>query len=111
MTANRGIKGGTGLRIHRGSLYLSHEHYEKYFNGLDAVILVMQDAKMLLMPVHNEAGGGLLMKIRNAQGDRVVHAQEFLMFHGMDEVDAELTGSWDSDRCALVLETGTDPQD
>ncbi len=105
MTANHDIKSGTGLRIHRGSLYLSREHYEKYFNGLDAVILVMQDERMLLMPVHNEAGGGLLLKIRNAQGDRVVHAQEFMMFHGLEDADTELTGVWDSHKSALVLET------
>ncbi len=92
------------LRLQNGSLYMSFECYEKYFKGLGSVILVNRDNQLLVMPVHNEAGGGLLMKIRNARGDRVIHAQEFLAFHSLENVDKEVHGRWDSGLSALVLD-------
>ncbi len=96
--------GNADLRLQKGSLYLSHECYEKYFKGLGSVILVKRDNHLLVMPVHNEAGGGLLMKIRNSRGDRVIHAQEFLTFHSLDDVDKVVHGQWDSRLSALVLD-------
>jgi hypothetical protein len=92
------------LRLSKGSLYLSAEYYGRYFNGLGSVILVNRDKQLLIMPVHNEAGGGFLMKIRNARGDRVIHAQEFLAFHGLEKLDQAVYGQWDSELSALVLD-------
>ena len=94
----------TGLRLSNGSLYLSVEFYDQYFKGLGSVVLVNRDKQLLIMPVHNEAGGGILMKIRNARGDRVIHAQEFLAFHGLEDMDQAVNGQWDSELSALVLD-------
>jgi len=94
----------TNLRLSNGSLYLSVEYYDRYFKGLGSVVLVNRDKQLLIMPIHNEAGGGFLMKIRNARGDRVIHAQEFLAFHGLENMDEAVHGRWDSELSALVLD-------
>jgi len=94
----------TDLRLSNGSLYLSVEYYDRYFKGLGSVALVNRDKQLLIMPIHNEAGGGFLMKIRNARGDRVIHAQEFLAFHGLEDMDQAVYGQWDSELSALVLD-------
>ncbi|MBL4682287.1 MAG: hypothetical protein JKY88_16405 [Pseudomonadales bacterium] len=99
----RAADSNADLGLSRGSLYLSVEYYTRYFNGLGSVILVNRDKQLLVMPVHNEASGGLLMKIRNARGDRIIHAQEFLAFHGLENVDEEVQGKWDTELSALVL--------
>lgn len=91
------------IQIRNGSVYLTKECYEKYFGGLGSVILLMKDENILIMPVHNDAAGGLLMKVRNSRGDRVVHASEFLAHHGLDDLDEEIIGRWDSNMSALVL--------
>jgi hypothetical protein len=57
------------------------------------------------MPVRHAGGGGLLLKIRNRQGDRVVHAREFFRDHALDEtLDQEVPVHWDNDNAALVAD-------
>lgn len=91
------------VRICKGSLYLENNLYETYFNGLSTAVLLMRDKQIVLLPVHHEAGGGLLMKIRNAQGDRVIHAQEFFTEHYLDELETELPAVWDNELAGLKL--------
>ena len=93
------------LQVRNGSLYLDLELYQTYFNGLESVILVKQCKKILILPVMHPGGGGTLIKIRNARGDRVIRAQEFFRDHGLDEfVDQILPAQWNAEMAALEIE-------
>jgi len=93
------------IRIRNGSLYLDLELYQTYFKGLESVILLRQNGKILILPVMHPGGGGTLIKIRNARGDRVIHAQEFFRDHGFDEfVDQVLSARWNAGMAALEIE-------
>ncbi len=91
------------LTIQKGNIYLSSAQYETYFAGVEAVVLLKRDDVILLMPVQN-ASGGLLLKIRNANGDRVVHAAEFFMFNEVECQDLRtIDAYWNTDMAALIL--------
>ena len=87
------------LVVHRGNIYVPAGIYGKYFHGVEAVALLSRDNDIVLMPLHS--GGGLLLKVKNARGDRVIHAREFLSsidirediaFAAQFRWDSELTG-------------------
>ncbi len=91
------------IQIRGGSLYLEASVYTKYFAGLECVILLRRQDKLLILPVRHAAAGGLLLKVRNPQGDRVVHAREFLQDQGLDEQQEwTLPVQWNSQSAALV---------
>lgn len=70
---------------------------------VEAVVLLRREEDVLIMPVQN-ASGGLLLKIINAKGDRVVHASEFFMFNNIECQDEKtVTAHWNSDMAALTL--------
>lgn len=100
------IRSEPEIALRNGSLYLSAAIYDRYFRGLNTLVMVKRDDRLLVMPVHHDGGGGMLVKIRNPSGDRVVHALEFLSFHKLENADIELKGQWDSELAALVLEIG-----
>jgi len=91
------------MTLRQGNIFLDASTYAQYFHGLECLVLLRQEQTLLLLPVRHAAAGGLLMKVRNVQGDRVIHAQEFFRGHGLDE-EREWTGSlqWDERRAALV---------
>lgn len=92
------------IRIHQGSLYLDASISERYFQNLQHIVLVKRANQILILPIRQEAGGGLLLKIRNSSGDRVVHAQEFFREHGLEDLlDHHIPVSWDSTMCGLVF--------
>ena len=66
------------MTVKRGSLYLAREVYDRYFAGLEAVILLRRDDDLLILPVRHAASGGYLLKLRNGAGDRVVERAGFL---------------------------------
>lgn len=90
------------VMVKRGSLYLVRALYDRYFAGLDAVILLRQDDDLLIMPVRHTASGGYLLKLRNGAGDRVVSAPDFFREHGIED-DAELClpVTWSTEKAAL----------
>lgn len=91
------------LTIKKGNIYLSAKLYETYFSTVEAVVLLKKDEDVLLMPVQN-ASGGLLLKIINAKGDRVVHASEFFMFNNIECRDEQAVDAfWNSDMAALTF--------
>ena len=97
MTASSAI----GLR--NGALHLSREVCERYFAGLETVILLRRDNDLCVLPVRHAAGGGYLLKVRNKAGDRVVHAPDFFREHNVDEnVALELSVAWSTERGGLV---------
>ena len=92
------------IQFRNGNLYLDRELYETYFNSIQSVAILRKDDRILLMPVQ-QAGGGLLLKILNAKGDRVVHAYEFFQNHGIDICkEITLDVEWDQNSAALSFE-------
>lgn len=92
--------------VARGNLYLSRETCESCFPSAEAVALIEREGRVLVMPLMPESGGGLLLKIRNARGDRVIHAQEFFRDKGYAErfEEQRLAAQWRPDLGALLLE-------
>jgi len=91
------------LIFKNGNLYLDSSLYETYFSSINSVVLIKREALFLLMPVQ-QAGGGLLLKIKNAKGDRIIHAVEFFQQHGI-ETDEEkvLEVEWSAELAALTF--------
>ena len=91
------------LTIKNGNIYISAKLYETYFSAVEAVVLLKKKEDIFLMPVQN-ASGGLLIKIINAKGDRVVHASEFFMFNNIERQDEQVVdASWNSEMAALTF--------
>ena len=95
------------ISLQRGALYLSCDVYDRYFAGLEAVVLLRRGQDLCILPVKHAAAGGYLLKLRNRAGDRVVHAPDFFREHGVDETATlELSVVWSTEQAALVA-TGT----
>jgi hypothetical protein len=94
------------VRIARGSLYLDRELCERYLTRVASVALMLRDGRIVLLPLHGTPGGGLLLKVRNARGDRVIHAPDFLRSLGIEESAAEfrLPARWDDGAAGLILD-------
>ena len=93
------------VSVARGNLYFSCELCHSVFKGVEAVALLERDDRVMVVPLTPQSGGGLLLKIRNARGDRVVHAQEFFREKSYleDFEDRSFTAVWDLAASALVL--------
>ncbi len=86
------------------NLYLSAEIFDIYFPGIQNVILLHKDTQILIMPVRQQGAGGLLAKIKNARGDRVVHGTKFFQSIGFDTSETmTLPVQWHSAEAALVF--------
>ena len=91
------------IDIKRGSIYLSADTYKTYFAGLEAVIVLIRDGHLLILPVRQMAAGGCLLKIRNAQGDRVATAPDVFAAHGLSDFSAQsLSATWSTKDGALI---------
>ena len=89
--------------VKRGSVYLTREIYDRYFAGLETVILLRRDDDLVIMPVRHAAAGGYLLKLRNSAGDRVVNAVDFFRANGIDDSrELELSVAWCADRAGLA---------
>lgn len=89
-----------------GSVHLPREACQRWLPGIESVALLEREGALLLLPLVRDSAGGLLLKQRNARGDRVVQAQEFFRSHGYAEDHAPQPVSlrWDEAAAALVLE-------
>jgi hypothetical protein len=91
--------------VARGNFYLSREICEAYLAGVVTVALLARENDVLIVPLIPQSAGGLLLKQRNARGDRVIHAQEFFRSKGLPE-EFELrtvSACWSRDAAALVV--------
>ena len=105
----RSSSGAHSVVIHRGNIYVDAEIYQRYFSGIESVAVLANEGDIALMPVRNQGGGGLLLKIRNARGDRVIHAREILESAGISEdQEINVTPKWDSDFAALRVSWSND---
>jgi len=73
------------VTVARGNIYLSREVCDTYFPEMNAVALLEQEGRLLVAPLITESNGGMLLKVRNPRGDRVLHAQEFFRGRGYPE--------------------------
>ncbi|HVY99799.1 MAG TPA: hydrogenase maturation protease [Dongiaceae bacterium] len=92
------------LVLSRGMLQVRRGVYDRYFPGLSTVVLLRRGFDLLVMPVHHAASGGYMMKIRNAEGDRVIDAADFFRAYGLDGPgERRLTARWRRDDAALAV--------
>ena len=97
--------------VRRGSFYLGAGLFERCFGGADTVAVVGRGDEIALLPLREPGSGGLLVKRRNARGDRVIHAPELLRELGVDEADEhELDAAWDPEQGALVVPVPRPPR-
>jgi hypothetical protein len=93
------------IRIDKGNLYLDAEIYSLYFAGHETIALLQSENGFLILPVHNQASGGRLMKLRNSKGDRVITATDFLEQCGVGyDHEVFCPAKWDSGMSALFVE-------
>lgn len=94
------------VRIARGSFYLDRELCNLYLPGIESLAPLNRDGFVYLLPLFGTSAGGLLLKLRNARGDRVVHALEFLHTLGIDVESPERSATvrWVADLGGLLLE-------
>lgn len=92
------------ISIKKGKIYLSQEIYNKYFAGSNSAALIDWHGQLLLMPVVSEAQGGLLIKVINSRGDRVVDAVDVLRRLQLSE-DAcyDCAAQWSTEMAGLLL--------
>ncbi len=86
-------------------LYLSREACEHHLPGVESVALLRRGDWLMIVPLTRASGGGLLLKLRNARGDRVIAAHEFFRTNGFaeDPTLRRVAMAWDSDSAALAL--------
>jgi hypothetical protein len=94
------------VKIARGNIYVSLETYETYLKNIEAVALLPHERGILLFPLIQQSAGGLLLKIKNLRGDRVIHSQEFFRNNDLAESFEEIACpvSWQKERHALLIE-------
>jgi hypothetical protein len=96
------MSGAVMVTVKRGSLYLDRALYDRYFPGLEAVVLLRRDNGLLILPVRHAASGGYLLKLRNGAGDRVVSAPDFFREHGIEDgVEREIPVVWNTEQAGL----------
>jgi hypothetical protein len=92
------------VTVARGVLLLACGEFEAVFGQASAVILVRDAADLLVVPIHDAAIGGHLVKRRNAAGDRAIDALDVLRDHAAgDAAELRLHAAWDGERGALRL--------
>lgn len=93
------------VNIARGNIYIPVSTFDTYFKGIEAVALLPHEDGILVFPLIQDSAGGLLLKIKNLQGDRIVHAQEFFRNNNYLEefLERPCEVRWLSDRAALLI--------
>lgn len=92
------------ITIKQGKLYLDSELYNLYFAGRETAALIEREGKLLLLPIFSQAQGGLLIKIINARGDRLVDGVDILRRMNLDCQTLTCNISWSSDMAGLLIE-------
>ena len=91
------------LTIRRGALYFTRDVYDRFFLGLENVVVLRDGDDLVVLPVRQPAAGGYVIKLRTAAGDRTVHAADFFRDNGLDDsVELILPATWSESRAALV---------
>ncbi len=92
------------VSVRRGSVYLTAATAASCFPGIEAVIILLDETYLRVLPVHRMAAGGCLLKIRNAAGDRVATAPDAFAARGLEDWSAEeLPAEWSKEEGALLV--------
>ena len=93
------------VSVGNGRILLPHDTYERYLSGIDTAVLLERDGRTYLMPLLGPTAGGMLLKQRNPQGDRVLLATDFLHERGLGPFsdDRQFEVQWDADVSALLI--------
>jgi hydrogenase maturation protease len=83
-----------------GYMRLSKEHSEQFFPE-DTLVAIKRDGQLYLLPTRGAAAGGLLLKRRNARGDRSLLVSELFQF---DIPVGIFTATWDEQISGLRVE-------
>ncbi len=93
------------IGVRDGSVYLNRQTVETYFRHIDAVIILIRDQQLQILPVRQMAAGGCLLKVRNAVGDRVANSPDVFAEHGLSAWrDDDIEAVWSATLGALVAE-------
>ncbi len=91
------------IQIARGRIHVERALFERFFAGTSQVALLRDGADLAVLPVHQAAAGGYLVKLRNRAGDRVIDAADFLRGEGLDDhVERSVPVTWSEPRSALI---------
>ncbi len=94
------------VRAGDGRLLLPRATVDTYLPGMPAAALVERDGEVYLLPLRGPTAGGLLLKQRNRDGDRVIVATELLEPRGLGRFsrDTEFHVRWVAEAGALLIE-------
>ncbi len=93
------------VSVRRGAVYLPAAVAEAYFRGIEAVVVLIRDGRLEVLPVYRMAAGGCLLKIRNAAGDKVASAPDVFAEHDLADWQGEgLEARWSAERGSLVID-------
>lgn len=100
------------VRIGDGRIVVPRATYELYLGGAASAALLERDGQVCLLPLGGPVAGGMLLKQRNLEGDRVLLATDFLAARGLGRFSAEreFQVRWDAEAGALLIE-GLGPAD
>ena len=89
-----------------GRVVLPRALCDRYLASAPAAVLLARDGQVFLVPLGGPGAGGMLLKQRNAQGDRVLVADEFLAERGLGRFSAEcvFVVRWQAEAGALLVE-------
>lgn len=94
------------VSVGNGRVLLPHDTYERYLPGIHTAVLVEREGQVYLMPLLGPTAGGMLLKQRNPQGDRVLMAADFLHERGLGQFsdDRQFGVRWDASVSALLID-------
>ncbi len=89
-----------------GRVVVPRATYELYLSGMDSAALLERDGEIYLLPLGGPIAGGMLLKQRNLDGDRVLLATDFLAERGLGRFTAEreFRVRWVAEAGALLIE-------
>jgi hypothetical protein len=90
-----------------GRIVVPRATYDLYLGGVDSAALLERDGEVYLLPLGGPMAGGMLLKQRNLDGDRVLLAADFLTERGLGQFTAEreFHVRWVAEAGALLIET------
>lgn len=94
------------VHIGDGRLLLPRALCDAHLAGAGGAALLQRDGQVYLVPLASHGAGGLLLKQRNAQGDRVLADPDFLQAFGLGPFSAERAFAvhWDAALGALCID-------
>ncbi len=94
------------VRAGDGRVLIDRSTCALYLANAPAAALVERDGQVFLVPLSGPVAGGMLLKQRNAAGDRVLLATDFLAERGLGRFSAEheFPVRWVAEAGGLLIE-------